>query len=387
MVRDYAWGRPGGISTARGREPGDGPEAELWLGAHPAAPSPVTSEGPEGAAWPDLSAWESGTGRTLPFLMKLLAAGSPLSLQAHPGPDQARAGFDREEAAGIPRDAPGRSFRDPNAKPEVLLAVEDGFEALCGVRPVTEVVAVLDGLGAQVPSEGLARWRSALTEASSEAQGVRDALGWLLSGDPLVGDLVRGITAAEPPDPDVRRLVALLHTHHPDDPGIAVALMLHRVTLAAGEALWLAPGTIHAYLGGLGVEVMGPSDNVLRGGLTGKHVDTDELLRVLDTTPGAPPLLPPTSLGPGALAYRPSTQETGATVPWQLVAVTGPAEVAAGGPAVALVLEGQFTLRTGRPGDPGSGLTLARGEAGLVDHPGGITLEGSGALYLATTVI
>ncbi|KUG53261.1 hypothetical protein AVL62_00115 [Serinicoccus chungangensis] len=389
VVRDYAWGRPGGISAVRGQEPTGRPEAELWLGAHPAAPSRVLTGHPGGAPWPDLAAWEHATGDTLPFLMKLLAAGAPLSLQAHPGPEQARAGFAREEAAGIPRDAPARSFRDPHAKPEVLLAVEDGFDALCGFRPVAEVVDLLDRLAAGVPTDGWSRWRSLLVAAGSPAAGAGAALRWLLSGDEAVDRMVDALSGAGPTGlPEAEDdLVRLLARHHPGDPGIAVALMLNRVTLAAGEALWLPAGNIHAYLCGLGVEVMGPSDNVLRGGLTGKHVDVPELLDVLDVTPGPPPLLAPVDLGPGVRAYRPSTQETGATVPWQLVEVTGPAEVAAGSAAVALVLEGEFTLRSGRHGDPGGGLTLARGEAGFVDRPGRITLEGSGALYLATTVV
>ncbi|WP_298891595.1 mannose-6-phosphate isomerase, class I [uncultured Serinicoccus sp.] len=392
VVRDYAWGRPGGISAARGQEPGDGPEAELWLGAHPAAPSRVLTDHPGDPPWPDLAAWEDATGDTLPFLMKLLAAGAPLSLQAHPGLEQARAGFAREEAAGIPRDAPTRSFRDPHAKPEVLLAVEDGFDALCGFRPVAEVVDLLDRLEARVPADGWSRWRSLLAGAGagagSPAAGAGAALRWLLSGDEAVDRMVDALSGGRPTGlPEAEDdLVRLLARHHPGDPGIAVALMLNRVTLAAGEALWLPAGNIHAYLSGLGVEVMGPSDNVLRGGLTGKHVDVPELLEVLDFTPGPPPRLAPVDLAPAVRAYRPSTQETGAGVPWQLVEVTGPAEMAVGRAAVALVLKGEFTLRTGRHGDPDGGLTLARGEAGFVERPGRLQVQGSGALYLATTV-
>ncbi|WP_130013934.1 mannose-6-phosphate isomerase, class I [Serinicoccus sediminis] len=393
VVRDYAWGRPGGISTARGRAPGAGPEAELWLGAHPAAPSPVV---PAGAPWPDLGAWQTRTGAELPFLMKLIAAGAPLSLQAHPDDAQARAGYEREEAAGIPRDAPDRSYRDPHAKPEVLLAVEDGFDALCGFRPVRETLALLDRLADRSPGPAVDRWRSLLAEAPDEAAGTRAALGWLLSGADAVTGLVGQMTSAALDEED-GALARTLHTHHPGDPGIAVALMLNRVRLAAGQALWLAPGTIHAYLGGLGVEVMGPSDNVLRGGLSGKHVDTPELLRILDTTPGAPPLLTPVDLAPGARAYRPGTRPGGAGVRWQLLELTGPAAVAAGSPTVALVLDGEFTLRQSDPHAqdaappqdapaPDAELRLARGEAGFVDRPGRITVEGTGRLYLATTV-
>ncbi|WP_298746787.1 mannose-6-phosphate isomerase, class I [uncultured Serinicoccus sp.] len=381
VVRDYAWGRPGGISAARGQEPGERPEAELWLGSHRAAPSRVLTDRPGDPPWPDLGAWEDATGDTLPFLMKLLAAAAPLSLQAHPGPEQARAGFEREEAAGVPRDAPARSFRDPHAKPEVLLAVEDGFDALCGFRPVEEVVALLDTLAELTDEPALPAWRARLADPEA---GLREAVAWLLSGDPAVDRLVEALARTPPtglPERDAD-LVRLLTGHHPGDPGIAVALMLNRVTLAAGEALWLPAGNIHAYLSGLGVEVMGPSDNVLRGGLTGKHVDVAELLEVLDFTPGPPPRLAPVDVAPAVRTYRPSTQETGAAVPWQLLEVTGPADVAAGSPSVALVLEGEFTLRA----EGHDGLTLARGEAGFVERAGRLQVQGSGALYLATTV-
>ena len=167
---------------------------------------------------------------------------------------------------------------------------------------------------------------------------------------------------------------------YPGDPGIAVALMLNRVSLAAGEALWLPAGNIHAHLSGLGVEVMDPSDNVLRGGLTGKHVDVTELLRVLDFTPGPAPRLAPVDVAPGVTAYRPSTVASGAQVPWQLVRVTGSAEVATGSPSIALVLAGEFTLSAGD-----ATLALGRGDAGFVDQAGPVRIEGAGDLYLATT--
>lgn len=378
-VMDYAWGRTGGITTARGQVPGTGPEAELWLGAHPSCPSAVTSAD---MPWADLSAWETATGTSLPFLMKLLAAGAPLSLQAHPDPEQARAGFAREEADGVARDAPERNYRDPHAKPEVLLAVEDGFDALCGFRPLQETVDLLDRLDAGRPSAGLAHWRSLLVGAPDPAAACRDALAWLLSGEELVDELVAEVTAAAPTGMGTAEgeLVQLLSTHHPGDPGILVALMLNRVRLAAGEAVWLAAGTIHAYLSGLGVEVMGPSDNVLRGGLTGKHVDTAELLRILDTTPGPPPRLAPTPVGPGVTAYRPAHRPGGDDVAFQVLRAAAPATVSTAGPSVGLALDGEVRLR-----GEGLDLTLLRGEACFTDGARTLTVEGDGVLYLATT--
>ncbi|WP_151523518.1 mannose-6-phosphate isomerase, class I [Serinicoccus kebangsaanensis] len=389
-LRAYAWGRPGGVSAALGREPGVEPEAELWLGAHPSAPSRRAGD-PEHGGWSDLAGWEEDRGQHLPFLLKLLAAASPLSLQAHPSTEQAREGFAREEAEGVPGDAPHRNYKDPHAKPELVVAVEDGFDALCGFRPVGEVLTVLDGLAAQVEETALERWRARLTgpaDTGDPATAVRDTVGWLLSGDPAVQRLVRtlgGTDLSALPERDAD-LVRLLARHHPGDPGIAVALMLNRVTLAPGEALWLPAGNVHAYLSGLGVEVMGPSDNVLRGGLTGKHVDVAELLRVLDFTPGPPPRLAPVEVAAGVRAYRPSTQASGADVPWQVLQVTGPAEVETGGPSIALVLGGEFGLRAETSGATGDPLTLSRGEACFVDRPGRLAVTGSGDLYLATTL-
>ncbi|WP_281964167.1 mannose-6-phosphate isomerase, class I [Serinicoccus marinus] len=385
-VRDYAWGRVGGIRTALGQPPGTGPEAELWLGAHAGAPSRALEAT---AAWTDLAVWEQCTGGSLPYLMKLLAAASPLSLQAHPSAEQARAGYAREEAAGVPLGAPERSYQDPHAKPEIIVAVEDGFDALCGFRPVEEVLALLDTLAGLLDDPAVGVWRDRVASAPGQGEvaghtgsGVRAAVAWLLSGDPEVGRLVRALGEEDLdglPERDAD-LVRLLTAHHPGDPGIAVALMLNRVRLAAGEALWLPAGNVHAYLSGLGVEVMGPSDNVLRGGLTGKHVDVPELLRVLDFTPGPPPRLAPVEVAPGARAYRPSTQASGADVPWQLLRVTGSADVATGSPSIALVLAGEFTLGAGE-----ATLTLRRGDACFVDQAGPVRIEGAGDLYLATT--
>ncbi|ANS77911.1 Mannose-6-phosphate isomerase [Serinicoccus hydrothermalis] len=384
VVRDYAWGRVGGISAALGQEPGDGPEAELWLGAHSGAPAKVVDGSGQ---WDDLAQWQESNGEDLPYLMKLLAAASPLSLQAHPSTEQARAGYAREEERGPARDAPDRSYKDPHAKPEVVVAVEDGFDALCGFRPVEEVLALLDALGGQVDAQGLETWRSRLTGSADPATGVRDAVAWLLSGDPAVEELVRALGEADLTGPagGEAELVRLLAGHHPGDAGIAVAFMLNRVTLRAGEALWLPAGNVHAYLSGLGVEVMDPSDNVLRGGLTGKHVDVPELLRVLDFTPGPPPRLVPVEVAAGVRAYRPSTQASGADVPWQLLEVTGPAEVGTGSPSIALVLGGEFTVAAGADDAEDATLTLGRGGTCFVDRPASLRIEGQGRLFLATT--
>lgn len=368
----YAWGRPDGISRALGQQPTGSPEAELWLGAHPIAPS--RSADPD-VAWPDLLAWEQRTGTELPYLLKLLAASSPLSLQAHPTPEQAREGFAREESAGIPRDDFARSYKDPHAKPELIVAVEDGFDALCGFRLVTETLDDIDVLADLAPATQWAIWRDLL----AGADGVRAAFAWLLSGDAEVVALVEALTQAARREPERFALLALLTEHYPGDPGTAVALMLNHVTLRVGEALWLPAGNVHAYLSGLGVELMGPSDNVLRGGLTPKHIDKQELQRVLDFSAGEPSRLEPIALAAHALAYRPASVESGANVPFELVSATGDTTLQTGLAAIGLVLDGTFSVADAE----GSSLACKRGDAFFAENPSTITVVGTGLLVLA----
>ncbi len=371
--RDYAWGTPGGISRALGRpaDDPDRPEAELWLGAHPGSPTRLVD-----APWPDLRAWEEATGQSLPYLLKLLSADAPLSLQAHPSARRAVEGFAGEEARGIPRDAPERSYRDPHAKPELLVAVEDGFEALSGFRPVAETRADVQRLaGLADHPRPFRRW----AELLDGPDGVRAAVGWLL-GDDLEAWAVRtDIARTAAGDPGRFDLVARLSEHHPGDRGVPVALMLNHLTLASGECLWLPAGNIHAYLHGLGVELMGPSDNVLRGGLTPKHVDVPELLDVLDVTEGAPPLLAPEGRGDAVRAYRPPSVASGADVPFELREVVGDAVVESRSPAVVLVLDGEFAITAA-----GDSRDVGRGDAVFVEDPGTIEFAGAGRAFVAS---
>jgi len=369
--RDYAWGAIDGVARALGWAPSGGPEAELWLGAHPLSPA---ARAAGDAAWDDLAGWEAATGARLPYLLKLLAAASPLSLQAHPTAAQAAAGFAREEAAGIPLTARERNYKDPNAKPELIVAVDDGFEALCGFRPVSETVALVEGLAdASEAPEALAGWRDAV------AAGVREGFAWLLSGAPEVDRAVAVASATAQVHPRRFELVDRLARAYPGDPGILVAQMLHHVTLAAGEALWLPAGNIHAYLRGTGVELMGPSDNVLRGGLTPKHVDRDELRSVLDVTPGPVSRLKPVAVTRHVVAYRPASVASGADVGFELLLITGDATVRTGSAAIALTVEGTFTLAV-----DGSTAAVARGDILFADAPGELAVTGAGRLFVAT---
>ena len=317
-LRRYAWGSRTALAQFQGRpSPTPGPEAELWFGAHPAAPSLLERPGevdpvpldrviaadPLGELGPQLAA----VGHRLPFLLKVLASASPLSLQAHPDAERARAGFAAEEAAGIPRDAPERCYRDDWPKPELFHALGP-TQALCGFRPVAATLGLLDHL------DVLPDVRTRLRDDGEAALGdiVRELLA---TPDQRRAGLVAGLVqaarrvlreatdgdATDPTAPDdgsgvsslgtvpVAQALLGLATAHPQDPGVAVALLLDLLELAPGASIHLPPGTLHAYLGGFGVEIMAASDNVLRGGLTAKHVDVDELLRILDVRVGAPP--------------------------------------------------------------------------------------------------
>jgi mannose-6-phosphate isomerase len=165
-VRHYPWGSTGAIPHLLGREPDGRPHAELWVGAHPTGPSLLAEQRPGARLDEAIEARPQAMlgaqvaerfGARLPFLMKVLAAGMPLSLQVHPDAEQARAGFAAEEAAGVGRDSPLRRYRDPFHKPELLVALEP-FEALCGFRPPAEPAAALGGVGGGV---GGARRRAA----------------------------------------------------------------------------------------------------------------------------------------------------------------------------------------------------------------------------------
>lgn len=370
--RRYPWGIPGGISELLGWPDCEVPEAELWLGSHPLSPSRLSTP----IDFETLEQWEDRAGKRLPFLLKVLAAAEPLSLQVHPSTSQAREGHEREQASGIPLESRGRNYKDPHAKPELIVAVHGGFEALCGFRPLEEVISAVAELElVAIDKVPLAHWRSLVTGV-----GLAPAVEWLLSGDPLVGRLLAELSRlveGHPPDFAVLRKLLKCYPH---DPGVAVSLMLNHVVLQEGEALWLAAGTIHAYLGGVGIELMGPSDNVLRGGLTAKHVDVSELLRVLDFGSGPPPHLAPIEEGPNVRAYLPSTHPSGGGVEFWLREVTGEAQVETSGPSILIVIAGQFEVAA-----HGSSEGVQRGEAIFCADPGVITLKGSGRAYIAAT--
>jgi mannose-6-phosphate isomerase len=299
-VQPYPWGQPGGIDRLVGRPPGDGPQAELWVGTHHRGPSVVASGPAAGRTLGDV------LGRELPFLLKVLAIAEPLSLQAHPSADQAAQGYAREEAAGVAPDAPHRTYHDPNPKPEVLVALERTY-ALCGFRTTADAHRRIAELGVGA----LAPLLEHLASSPDPAVALAGALGWLVRLDGQErAEVAAGVARASAPlaaESPTRpgHWVARLAAGHPGDPLCVAPLLLELVVLDPGQAIRLPAGNLHAYLSGAGVEVMASSDNVLRGGLTAKHVDGEELLVVVCFAPGVPDR--PTARTVGAI----TTYDTG----------------------------------------------------------------------------
>jgi mannose-6-phosphate isomerase len=386
-VRHYPWGSRTVIPDLLGEpSPADKPYAELWMGAHPDAPS-VLSTGisldKAVAEDPELllgAAVRERFGDRLPFLMKVLAAEQPLSLQAHPTNAQAQAGFAAEEAAGVPQDDPTRTFKDPWHKPELLLALTP-FEALCGFRPVEESLHCLAKL--QVPE-------LKPTIAALARGGLRAVIPQLLalSGkrrtqlvSAVAEAAARFVAAHDPEFINTYRWAASLADTYPGDAGVVISLMCNHLKLAPGEAVFLPAGNLHAYLCGAGVEVMASSDNVLRGGLTHKHVDLAALIEVLDFTDGRVPVMHPV-LGPGGLRYPVPVEDFDLTR-IQLDGQSG--SITTRGPQVLLCTEGAATLASSDLSAPADTLTLAQGAAAFVPAGTGVTASGPAVLYRVTT--
>jgi mannose-6-phosphate isomerase len=367
--RDYAWGSTTAIAELLGTTPSGRPEAELWLGAHPGSPS-VLDGG-------DRTLVEVAPG--LPFLLKVLAAASPLSLQAHPTPEQAAAGFAAENAAGIPLDAPERNYKDASAKPEILYALSEEFRALCGFRPVAETRTLL------LPVSGDERI-TPLLERLVDDSSLRATFEWLITRGRGVDDLIAALVETSAVADDLAwDTVRRLADSYPGDPGIAISVLMHTAVLHPGQVLYLPAGNIHAYLEGLGIELMASSDNVLRGGLTPKHVDVPELLKVLDFRPLPLPLLEPERPQAGVAVFRPDVPDFVLTVVSRDGAVDGDrlagTVVPLTGPAIAICTRGSVTL-----GDAAaSGYEFGRGESVYVTDESSLTVSGDGLVFIAST--
>jgi mannose-6-phosphate isomerase len=369
-IKYYDWGSPEWIPRLAGL-PNEGgkPWAELWMGAHPEGPSELAppalprllpeliGQDPERCLGEDLAKEFRG----LPFLFKLLAAEKPLSIQAHPNLAQARSGWERENSLGIDIGAPNRNYKDPNHKPEIICALGP-FTAMAGFRQPAEIRSLLRLFGCPALTPLL----EAL-EAPSGTDGGEGALRRFLSAlfslraeDRLaLGAHARGFAGDRPPGDYAEewKLTARFAELYPEDPAVIAPLYLNLIALRRGEAMNIPAGILHAYVRGFGVELMANSDNVLRGGLTPKHIDVGELTAILRFAPFKPEVLKPAAVGDGLEAYPSPFREfslyrlrgrEGAGVPFPLR-----------GPAILLALEGELSI-------PAEKLRLKQGESAFV---------------------
>jgi mannose-6-phosphate isomerase len=388
-VRPYAWGSTTAIPELLGTEPTGEPQAELWMGAHPGAPSRLErGAGPVPlseviAADPVAELGEPAVerfGPRLPFLLKLLAAASPLSLQVHPDLAQAASGFADEESRGVPADAPHRNYKDANHKPELICALTP-FDGLCGFRPPAETAELLDGLGV----DSLKPYVD-LLHAEPEDAALREVLTAVLIADRAeMAETVRQSAEAaerlgETPGPlrETYAAYATIARHYPGDPGVIAAMLLNHVRLQPGEALYLGAGVPHAYLDGLGVELMANSDNVLRCGLTPKHIDVPELLRVTRFEATTPGILRPEAVD-GEEAYETPAEEFRLSR-YALAEGAVPVRLAAGTPQILLCTAGTVRIT----GDDGRELALEPGASVYVPAGEQAALAGAGTVFRAT---
>jgi mannose-6-phosphate isomerase len=332
VVQHYEWGDQQAIPDFLGVEADAKPWAELWFGTHRGGPSLVrTGERttPLATVAGDLS-----------FLVKIIAAAKPLSLQTHPNDDEAASGYQQENEIGIPLDAPNRIYRDTSAKPELLIALTP-FDALCGFRELDLTYQLCERYG----------W----TELADHlrADGLAETVRWALTTGPR-----------QLPD-NMPAWAARIAAMYPGNGAVLVALLMHHVRLAPGEAIFLGAGNVHAYLSGTGLEIMSSSDNVVRAAFTRKHIDIDEFLAVARIQPIDPPIMQPLRESPTTLSYPVTTHRFGV----QRIDVNGEHVIAA-------QHDSEILLCTAGDAD-----VLRRGQAALVRRGDVTHLRGTATVF------
>ena len=386
QIQNYAWGSREILGRMRGVPvPTEQPEAEVWVGAHPAAPSRATVDGAESplneliVENPSRFLRPDRTSDWFPFLFKILAIDAPLSIQVHPTPEQAIAGFEDEQARGIAIDAPYRNYKDRYSKPETVIALSP-MRVLTGVRPVEQLKTLAAAFGAAWLAERAELSpKQLLTEiirlpeetASAAVQHLVDAAPGLLgASNDVVADAVE--------------LVRIVDGKYPGDRGLLVAFVMNLVHLAPGESAFTPDGQVHAYVSGTAIELMNPSDNVMRAGLTAKHIDTEELIKVLGKKQDAPVIQRP----------NPEDGPLGTYAMWdERMSVTRvrveegkPLNYTFKGISAALSVAGKVTIQA-KDGNGTDEFVLGATESVLhVGEPSEAVLSGSGELYIASYV-
>ena len=382
VIQPYAWGSRTAIPEFLGVPATGEPQAELWFGAHPLAPSLVDGEPLDKIIADDpvdVVGEEAvlAFGPRLPYLLKVIAAAQPLSLQAHPSRAEAEAGFDSEQAAGIPRDAPNRTYRDGWPKPEVLCALVE-TEALCGFREPSETYRLFERLGVASALELVQPLADSNVLAEERLATVFERLLRLTPEERFViADVVRAAESLDRADDmgAFARTASELNAFYPDDPGVLAALLMNRITLQPGDALYMPAGNLHAYLSGGGVEIMANSDNVMRGGLTPKYINVDALLAILDFTPGFGGLIIPVEDSPGVWRYPTPAPEFEL---WRIEARGEPVDVPAGTSGrILLVADGDLSTTSSN-----GVLDLVRGEAALLHAGEQAVVTGRGTAFV-----
>lgn len=389
--RDYAWGSPTQIPQILDLPQDSRPFAEMWFGAHPSGASALVDSNYQSldaviAADPESHLGDDVVARfgpRLPYLLKVLSAERPLSLQVHPTVAQARVGYEREESAGISPTSTHRQYPDANHKPELIFALTK-FNGLCGFRAPRRAAELLTGLDAPLAQELVNILRQ-----TPDAGGVRAAFSRILHPETRatareVGEIVEACAAreaADSPSPRTDRIVQLLAEHYPGDPGVVTSLLLNPVTLQPGEALFIPAGCVHAYLHGTGVEVMASSDNVLRAGLTPKHIDVEELLELVDCVAAPPIRIAPEMFNGVTRVFYAPVDDFELSVTDLDPAADAASEVSlpGRGPRIVLNLEGRVELRTAT-----HTLSLERGQAAFISSDQGpVSARGYGRIVQA----
>jgi mannose-6-phosphate isomerase len=390
VAQPYAWGSHTAIAELQGRPaPTPRPEAELWMGAHPSAPSGVERPGGRTTLDAVIAADPVGElgglcaaefGGRLPFLLKVLAAEKALSIQVHPSRAEAEAGFRAENERGLVPGDKSRNYTDDWPKPEILCALTP-FEVLAGMRAPEDAAALLKELA--VPELDPI---TAILAGATGPQALTEALAAILAWPDgrraaLVDEVVRGCAAvAARGGPHAAACAAAVRVsgEHPGDLGVVASLLLRHAVLEPGDAVFMAAGGLHAYLHGTGVELLANSDNVVRAGLTPKHIDVPELLKLTDPAV-AVPVLEPRPLGDGVFGYdwvAPEFRLYRAQLGGGEVGLPG-----AGGPRIVFCTEGTTVLRA-ESGD----LTVGRGEPCYLSAADGVvTATGPATLFIAAT--
>ncbi|GAA2026485.1 mannose-6-phosphate isomerase, class I [Catenulispora yoronensis] len=389
-TQHYAWGSPRAISDLLGREPSGQPEAELWMGAHPSAPSGIdggeatlldfVSADPVGMLGPQIAARFQNR---LPFLLKVLSAAKALSIQTHPTRAQAEAGYAAEQERGVAAGDPNRNYVDDWPKPEILMALTD-FEALAGCRDAADAERVLAAV-VELGVDELEPLRAELADRP-RPDTVAAVIGKLLewpadTRERLVADVVDAAGRGADKDGDLAAdFAAVLQVARdfPGDIGLVAMLLMKRVVLKPGEAIFLEAGGLHAYLRGTGIELLANSDNVLRAGLTPKHIDVPELLRVMDASVPVP-VRRGKALGAGVEEFDTPAPEFRLYHVVLDTKTTLRADLPGTGPRIVLALSGEVELRGTR-----GALTLTQGESAFVPaREGAVEVSGLAELVVA----